>query len=458
MNKDLTKKCESIKNSFVKNNSLDYSVLIAEVDKNSHFRTDGQHANAVRFFTERGIIITEQDKISKMNFSSDELEFAEKLCKNAIDNYVDVLSINKTISNDRMLLFKKYIEQLGYKIDESSFEDDDEDLMEQEYPDDEFESDDNETNSKNSNESPYYDSDSVRQYLKEIAQYDVLSDEEEFEIANKYAKTKDIALREKLVNHNLRLVVSIAKHYNTNMLGLMDLIQFGNLGLITAVERFDPSLGFKLSTYATWWIKQSIIRGLGNEGRTIRMPIHAVEQAIKNRNSKIELERTLGRSCTEEELVKYINDNKLFVSKQITSMDIPTLRLYENAFDGNIVSLYTPVGSEDGRDDSFLCDFIPSDEPSPEDVAMKNALKDIMNDVVNNCLKSEKEIRVIRLRYGLDDGIPRTLEQVSKYFGVTRERIRQIESKALRRIRNSRYARQQLKGYDIDPKYPLKGN
>lgn len=458
MNKDLTKKCESIKNSFVKNNSLDYSVLIAEVDKNSHFRTDGQHANAVRFFIEKGIIITEHDKISKMNFSSAELEFVEKLCKNAIDNYVDVLSINKNISNDRMLLFKKYIEQLGYKIDESSFEDT-EDLMEQEYPDDEFESDDdNEANSKKSNEISYYDSDSVKQYLKEIAQYDILSDEEEFELTNKYAETKDIALREKLVNHNLRLVVSIAKHYNTNMLGLMDLIQFGNLGLITAVERFDPSLGFKLSTYATWWIKQSIIRGLGNEGRTIRMPIHAVEQAIKNRNSKIELERTLGRSCTEEELVKYINDNQLFVSKQITNMDIPTLRLYENTFDGNIVSLYTPIGSEDGRDDSYLGDFIPSDEPSPEDIAMKNALKDIMNDVINNCLKSEKEIRVIRLRFGLDDGVPRTLEQVSKYFGVTRERIRQIESKALRRIRNSRYARQQLKGYDIDLKYPLKGN
>ena len=458
MNKDLTKKCESIKNSFVKNNSLDYSVLITEVDKNSHFRTDGQRANAVRFFTERGIIITEQDKISKMNFSSDELEFVEKLCKNAIDNYVDVLSINKNIRNDKMLLFKKYIEQPGYKIDESSFEDA-EDLMEQEYPDDEFDSDDdNETISKKSNEIPYYDSDSVRQYFKEIAQYDILSNEEEFEIANKYAETKDIALREKLVNHNLRLVVSIAKHYNTNMLGLMDLIQFGNLGLITAVERFDPSLGFKLSTYATWWIRQSIIRGLGNEGRTIRMPIRAVEQAIKNRNSKIELEQTLGRLYTEEELVKYINDNKLFVSKQITNMDIPKLRLYENAFDGNIVSLYTTIGSEDGRDDSYLGEFIPSDEPSPEDVAMKNALKDIMNDVINNCLKNEKEIRVIRLRFGLDDGIFRTLEQVSKYFGVNRERIRQIESKALRRIRNSRYARQQLNGYGIDWKDPLKGN
>lgn len=458
MNKDLTKKCKSIKNSFVKNNSLDYSVLIAEVDKNSHFRTNGQHANAVRFFTERGIIITEQDKISKMNFSFDELEFVEKLCKNAIDNYVDVLSINKNISNDKMLLFKKYIEQLGYKIDESSFEDV-EALMEQEYPDDEFESDDdNETISKKSNEIPYYDSDNVRQYFKEITQYDILSGEEEFEIANKYAETKDIALREKLVNHNLRLVVSIAKHYNTNMLGLMDLIQYGNLGLITAVERFDPSLGFKLSTYATWWIKQSIIRGLGNEGRTIRMPIHAVEQAIKNRNSKIELEQTLGRSCTEEELVKYINDNQLFVSKQVTNMDIPKLRLYENTFDGNIVSLYTSIGSEDGRDEAYLGDFIPSDEPSPEDVAMKNALKDIMNDVINNCLKSEKEIQVIRLRFGLDDGVFRTLEQVSKYFGVTRERIRQIESKALRRIRNSRYARQQLKGYGIDWKYPLKGN
>lgn len=456
MNKDLTKKCESIKNSFVKNNSLDYSVLIAEVDKNSHFRTDGQHANAVRFFVERGIIITEHDKISKMNFSSNELEFVEKLCKNAIDNYVDVLSINKNISNDKMLLFKKYIEQLGYKIDESSFEDD-EDLMEQEYPVDEFSNED-ENDNKKFEPIPYYDSDSVKLYLKEIAQYDLLSDEEEYALTVKYAETKDVKLREKLVNHNLRLVVSIAKHYNTNMLGLMDLIQFGNLGLITAVERFDPSLGFKLSTYATWWIKQSIIRGLGNEGRTIRMPIHAVEQAIKNRNSKIELERTLGRSCTEEELVKYINDNQLFVSKQITNMDIPTLRLYENTFDGNIVSLYTPIGSEDGRDDSYLGDFIPSDEPSPEDVAMKNALKDIMDDVVNNCLKSEKEIRVIRLRFGLDDGVPRTLEQVSKYFGVTRERIRQIESKALRRIRNSRYARQQLKGYDIESKYPLRGN
>lgn len=462
MNKDLTKKCESIKNSFVKNNSLDYSVLIAEVDKNSHFRTNGQHANAVCFFTERGIIITEQDKISKMNFSSSELEFAERLCKNAIDGYVDVLSINKNIDNNRLLLFKKYVEQLGYKIDDSAFEDE-EDLMEQEYPIDEFNSDDEDAD-KNDNKKfepiPYYDSDSdsVKLYLKDIAQYDRLSDEEEYELATKYAETKDIALREKLVNHNLRLVVSIAKHYNTNMLGLMDLIQFGNLGLITAVERFDPSLGFKLSTYATWWIRQSIIRGLSNEGRTIRMPIHALEQAIKNRNSKIELERTLGRSCTDEELVKYINDNQLFASKQITSMDIPTLHLYENTFDGNIVSLYTPIGSEDDKDDSYLGDFIPSDESSPEDVAMKNALKDIMDDVVNNCLKSEREVRIIRLRFGLDDGVPKTLEQVSKYFGVTRERIRQIESKALRRIRNSRYARQQLKEYDIDPKYPLRGN
>lgn len=183
-----------------------------------------------------------------------------------------------------------------------------------------------------------------------------------------------------------------------------------------------------------------------------------LKRNIKNRNSKIELEQTLGRSCTEKELVKYINDNQLFASKQITNMDIPTLRLYENTLDGNIVSLYTPIGSEDGRDDSYLGDFIPSDEPSPEDVAMKNALKDITNDIISACLKSEKEVRVIRLRFGLDDGIPRTLEQVSKYLGMTKERIRQIESRALRRIRNSQYDRQQLNGYDIDWKYPLKGN
>ena len=459
MNKELTAKCQSIEKTLVRDNSLDYSALIAEVDKNKHFRTDGQHSNAAHYFIEKGIVIKEDDKISKRNFNEADVEIIKNLCHDASENkYIDITAIAKAVEAKRLKLFIKYIEQLGFIVEEiAELKESDEN---EDYEKDEYDVEDEDDLDPNKIPTTYFSVDSIRQYLSDIGQYELLSPEEEYALALEYGDTKSIEAKNKLINGNLRLVVSIAKHYATPALSFMDLVQYGNMGLITAVERFDPSLGFKLSTYATWWIKQSILRGLGNDSRTIRLPIHAVEQAVKNRQSKLDLERKLERACTEQELVDYINENKLFASTSITSMDIPTLRLYEATYEGNIVSLSTPIGTGEDREDSLLGDFIPSSEPTPEEVMMKTELKELMRDVVDTVLTSDREKKVLRLRFGLVDEIPRTLEQVAAYYGITRERIRQIESKALRKIRYSRYARNKLKGY-YDPslfRFPVKGN
>ena len=463
MNKDLTKKCQSIEKTFVKNNSLDYSTLITEVDKNSHFRTDGQHANAVCYFIEKGIIITEKGKISSINFNADEMRIIKTLCKGAKDHkYVDLNEVVVAVNANKLKLFVKYIEQLGYIVKEIIDVDipvTDIDDTETSELEDAYEiAEDEEDLDPDKIPTTYYTIDNVKQYLLDIGKYELLSPEDELALTLQYVDTKDPEVKHKLINHNLRLVVSIAKHFANPALSFMDLIQYGNIGLMTAVDKFDPSLGFKFSTYATWWIKQSILRGLGNDSRTIRLPIHACEQAIKNRRAKIELEKKLDRACTEEELVDYINENKLFVSS-ITSIDIPTLRLYEATFEGNIVSLSTPVGSDD-NEDSVLGDFIPSKMPSPEEEVEKLQLKEIMNDVINEVITDDRARNVLRLRFGIDDEIPRTLEQVAAIYNVTRERIRQIESKAIRKLRHSRYAKQKLNGfYDIDTfrNYVVKG-
>lgn len=462
MNKDLTKKCLSIEKTFVKDNSLDYSILITEVDKNSHFRTDGQHANAVRYFIDKGIIITEKGKISAINFTPNEMRKVKTLCKGAKDHkYVDLNEVTNKVSASRLQLFVKYIEQLGYVVQElvdidvpiETLDDDTSDY-EDVYETAEDEDDVDPTKIPTT----YYSMDSVKQYLLDIGQYALLEPEEELALASEYLDTHNPEIKNKLVTHNLRLVVAIAKHFANPALSFMDLIQYGNLGLMSAVDRFDPTLGFKFSTYATWWIKQSILRGLGNDSRTIRLPIHACEQAIKNRHSKIELEKQLNRACTEEELVQYINENKLFASSSITSIDIPTLRLYEATFEGNVVSLSTPVGTDEDSD-SFLGDFIPSPSPLPEEIVEKNQLKEIMADVIDNVLTSDREKKVLRLRFGIGDEIPRTLEQVAAVYNVTRERVRQIESKAIKKLRRSRYAREKLNGfYDIDTFRLMRGN
>lgn len=454
MNKDLIKKCQSIEKTFVNDNSLDYATLISEVDKNSHFRTNGQHANAVCYFIEKGITIIEANKISSINFNDDDIEIINSLCKNAIENkYINRNIVKKVVSAKRLNLFIKYIEQLGYIVNNLQESDDIpiDDIDNQSEFEDVYEvSDDDNELYEDKISNMYYTIDSVSQYLLDISKYDLLDSDEEIRLANEYINTHDPEIKKTLINCNLRLVVSIAKHFSAPTMSLMDLVQYGNLGLISAVDKFDPSLGFKFSTYATWWIKQSILRGLGNDSRTIRLPIHACEQAIKNRHSKIELEKKLGRACTEEELVNYINENKIFANSTITSIDIPTLRLYEATFEGNIVSLSSPVSGDDS-DDSVLGDFIPSRMSLPEEEVEKKQLKEIMNDVINEVLTDDRSRKVIRLRFGIDDGIPRTLDQVAVIYNITRERIRQIEAKAIRKLRRSRYAREKLNGfYNID--------
>ena len=270
--------------------------------------------------------------------------------------------------------------------------------------------------------------DPVRMYLKEIGQIKLLSTEEELELADRIVQGDEVA-KATLAEANLRLVVSIAKRYVGRGMLFLDLIQEGNIGLMKAVEKFDVEKGFKFSTYATWWIRQAITRAIADQARTIRVPVHMVETI--NKLARIERQMTLelNREPTEEELAK----------KMGTSVE-KIREIYKIAQEP--VSLETPIGEED---DSHLGDFIPDEtNMSPEDFAVNELLKDEISEVLLTL--TEREEKVIRLRFGLEDGRPRTLEEVGQLFGVTRERIRQIEAKALRKLRHPSRSRK-LKDY-----------
>ena len=260
--------------------------------------------------------------------------------------------------------------------------------------------------------------DHVRMYLKEIGSVELLSTEEEIEYASKMAEGDEEAKR-KLAAANLRLVVSIAKRYVGRGMLFLDLIQEGNLGLIKAVEKFDFTKGFKFSTYATWWIRQAITRAIADQARTIRIPVHMVETINKLLRASRQLVQELGREPTVNELAKELNMTpERVIEIQKISQDP--------------VSLETPIGEED---DSHLGDFIQDTEAqSPADAAAYTLLKEQFDEVLGTL--TQREARVLRLRFGLDDGRMRTLEEVGKEFNVTRERIRQIEAKALRKLRH----------------------
>lgn len=260
--------------------------------------------------------------------------------------------------------------------------------------------------------------DPVRMYLKEIGKVPLLTAEEEVELAKRMAEGDEMAKR-KLVEANLRLVVSIAKRYVGRGMLFLDLIQEGNLGLIKAVEKFDYEKGFKFSTYATWWIRQAITRAIADQARTIRIPVHMVETINKLIRISRQLLQEYGREPLPEEIAE--------------EMGIPEEKVREiMKIAQEPVSLETPIGEEE---DSHLGDFIPDDEaPAPAEAAAFTLLKEQLMDVLDTL--TSREEKVLRLRFGLDDGRARTLEEVGKEFNVTRERIRQIEAKALRKLRH----------------------
>ncbi|MGI6066115.1 MAG: RNA polymerase sigma factor RpoD [Bacillota bacterium] len=260
--------------------------------------------------------------------------------------------------------------------------------------------------------------DPVRMYLKEIGRVPLLSAEEEVELAKQMEQGDEEAKR-RLAEANLRLVVSIAKRYVGRGMLFLDLIQEGNLGLIKAVEKFDYQKGFKFSTYATWWIRQAITRAIADQARTIRIPVHMVETINKLIRVSRQLLQELGREPLPEEIAK--------------EMDIPVERVREiMKIAQEPVSLETPIGEEE---DSHLGDFIEDeDAPAPAEAASFMLLKEQLEDVLETLTPREK--KVLQLRFGLEDGRSRTLEEVGQVFGVTRERIRQIEAKALRKLRH----------------------
>ncbi|WP_312644322.1 RNA polymerase sigma factor RpoD [Hydrogenoanaerobacterium sp.] len=260
--------------------------------------------------------------------------------------------------------------------------------------------------------------DPVKVYLKEIGRVPLLTPEEEIDLATRMAEG-DPAARKRLSEANLRLVVSIAKRYVGRGMQFLDLIQEGNLGLIKAVEKFDYTKGFKFSTYATWWIRQAITRAIADQARTIRIPVHMVETINKVKKVSSQLLHKNGHEPTAEEIA--------------VELEMPVEKVREiMRVAQEPVSLETPIGEEE---DSHLGDFIPDDDaPAPAEAASHTLLKEQLSDVLQTL--TQREEKVLRLRFGLEDGRSRTLEEVGKEFNVTRERIRQIEAKALRKLRH----------------------
>lgn len=273
--------------------------------------------------------------------------------------------------------------------------------------------------------------DAVQMYLKEIGKMPLLTGAEEKELAKRIEKGDESA-RQKFIQANLRLVVSIAKRYvnRSPNLSILDLIQEGNIGLSRAVEKFDYRRGFKFSTYATWWIRQAITRALADQSRTIRIPVHMVETISKYTQAKRRLHQELGREPLPEEIA--------------IEMGLPVEKIHHiQKISQEVVSLESPIGDDD--EDSVLSEFIPDDRsPSPSSTASQALLRDRIKEILVDL--TDREQKILSMRFGLEDGVTHTLEEVGKEFGVTRERIRQIEAKALARIKHHQKS-QTLEGY-----------
>ena len=365
----------------------------------------------------------EKESMLKVAEKIKELQAMAKKKKNMLE-YQEVLdSLRDTeLGKEEIEKICDYLEQNGVDILRVTEETDDDEILLTEEDEVDVENIDLSIPEGVSIEDP------VRMYLKEIGKVPLLSAEEEIELAQKM-EDGDEEAKKKLAEANLRLVVSIAKRYVGRGMLFLDLIQEGNLGLIKAVEKFDYRKGYKFSTYATWWIRQAITRAIADQARTIRIPVHMVETINKLIRVSRQLLQELGREPSPEEIAK--------------EMNMPVERVREILkISQEPVSLETPIGEEE---DSHLGDFIQDDHvPVPADAATFTLLKEQLSEVLGTL--TEREQKVLRLRFGLDDGRARTLEEVGKEFNVTRERIRQIEAKALRKLRHPSRSRK-LKDY-----------
>ena len=365
----------------------------------------------------------EKESMLKVAEKVKELQAVAKKKKNMLE-YQEVLELlrDTELGKEEIEKICDFLEQNGVDILRVTEETDDDEILLTEEDEVDVESIDLSVPEGVSIEDP------VRMYLKEIGKVPLLSAEEEIELAQRM-ENGDEEAKKKLAEANLRLVVSIAKRYVGRGMLFLDLIQEGNLGLIKAVEKFDYSKGYKFSTYATWWIRQAITRAIADQARTIRIPVHMVETINKLIRVSRQLLQELGREPSPEEIAK--------------EMNMPVERVREILkISQEPVSLETPIGEEE---DSHLGDFIQDDHvPVPADAATFTLLKEQLSEVLDTL--TEREQKVLRLRFGLDDGRARTLEEVGKVFNVTRERIRQIEAKALRKLRHPSRSRK-LKDY-----------
>ena len=374
----------------------------------------------------------EEEKVSAVASENEEdtrtdeekfLDIIESLVKKAAKNknVIDYQDITEDVSEvlDNMDDVDKIYDYLESKKIEIRMEEDDDKLDDDDDLDDDVDSEDEIDLSKIDLSVPegIGVDDPVRMYLKEIGQIPLLTAEQEVEYAKRMEEGNEVAKR-RLAEANLRLVVSIAKRYVGRGMQFLDLIQEGNLGLIKAVEKFDYRKGYKFSTYATWWIRQAITRAIADQARTIRIPVHMVETINKLTRVSRQLLQELGREPSPEEIAE--------------EMDIPVEKVREiQKISQEPVSLETPIGEEE---DSHLGDFIQDENvPVPAEAAAATLLREQLDDELATL--TEREQKVLRLRFGLDDGKARTLEEVGKEFQVTRERIRQIEAKAIRKLR-----------------------
>ncbi|WP_287388820.1 RNA polymerase sigma factor RpoD [Lachnospira sp.] len=375
---------------------------------------------------------TKEEPAKKLSAEEQQAKFIEKLDeivalakkrKNVLD-YQDIIAHFQDIELEAEGMEKvfEYLEKKNIDVKMNEDEDDDDDIMLEDEDDIDIEKIDLSVPDGIGLDDP------VRMYLKEIGKVSLLSADEEIEYAKRMEEGDEEA-KKRLAEANLRLVVSIAKRYVGRGMQFLDLIQEGNLGLIKAVEKFDYTKGYKFSTYATWWIRQAITRAIADQARTIRIPVHMVETINKLVRVQRQLLQELGREPSPEEIAEV--------------MDLPVERVREiQKISQEPVSLETPIGEEE---DSHLGDFIQDDNvPVPSEAAASTLLKEQLVEVLGTL--TEREQKVLRLRFGMDDGRARTLEEVGKEFNVTRERIRQIEAKALRKLRHPSRSRK-LKDY-----------